>query len=299
MSQRELIAFYAPDIVQMQQINQIRYNPAIDQFGKLKMIRDHSNNRRVFVDVGDPVVYTHTRDIQFGQKLFLQITYEFWYPEHPEMLKGDKEAGKLDGRFLTITLDDERLPVIYETAMNCGCFYEVYATDRIGGKAFQEISSIALPSKYKGKPIAGILKPGIDKKTGIMMNAGFHTVAELFCAENGKRLPGSIVRCLETRQYQLETVETLELLPFEGGYASIYHNNGLIMDGGRPESYLLWLSYPENYYAGWNRHQSQRRYGLNPDKEGFHNPFWIQSVFFADESPGLLSNVVTNERIKF
>ncbi|MGR3320229.1 MAG: hypothetical protein ACUZ8O_17320, partial [Candidatus Anammoxibacter sp.] len=284
MFQYELIEYYAPDITQIQQINQLRYNPVIDQFGKLTMIRNHENKERIFVDVCKPIVYTQTRDIQLGKKRYLQLTYEFWYPEHPKMFKGDKEAGRLDGRFLTITLDENNLPVIYETAMNCGCFYEVYVTDRINEEVFQQLSSNSMPVKYKGKPISGILQVDGDYKVGIMMTAGFHTVARLYCVEDGKRLPGFKTRCLKTRSYQLETVESLELLPFEGGYASIYQNNGLVKNGGRLESYLLWMGYPENYYAGWNRHQSQRRYDLDPDKNGFHNPFWIKSLLLVENN---------------
>ncbi|MGR3176551.1 MAG: hypothetical protein ACUZ8E_00660 [Candidatus Anammoxibacter sp.] len=294
MSQCELLEYYAPDIVQIQQINQLRYNPAMDQFGKLMMIRNHEKKEQIFVDVCKPIVYTHTRDVRFDKNRYLQLTYEFWYPEHPKMFKGDKEAGRLDGRFLTITLDDSNLPVIYETAMNCGCFYEVYITGRINEEVFQQLSSNSMPVKYKGKPISGILQAGSDNKVGIMITAGFHTVVKLYSVEDEKKLPG-----FKTRSYQLKTVESLELLPFEGGYASIYQNNGLVKNGGRLESYLLWMGYPENYYAGWNRHQSQRRYDLDSDKNGFHNPFWIKSVLFGEKSSISFSNAIANERIEF
>ena len=104
MSKEELLKHYAPDIIQAQQINQLKYNPSMDQIGQLKLVRNKKNDARVFVDVSKPTVYTHTRELNFGTKKYKQLSYEFWYPEHPKMFNGDKEVGLLDGRFLTITL---------------------------------------------------------------------------------------------------------------------------------------------------------------------------------------------------
>lgn len=283
MSRQELLAFYAPNIVQAQQVNQLRYNPAIDQIGRLKMVGHRCSDICVFVDVSSPAVYTHTRNVSFGDTKYLQLTYEFWYPEHPEMFEGDKEAGLLDGRFVTITLDENHTPVIYETAMNCGCFYEVYLTDNIDKQVLADLSGATMPSSYNGKPVSGVLSAG--SKINIEMNAGFHTVTRIsnVTGEEG------IAENVSVRPYRLDTIKRLELLPLGNGYASIYHSNGLIRTGGRPESYLMWMSYPENYYAGWNRHHSQRRYGLNPDKDGFHNPFWIQSIMPEADTSDLIT----------
>lgn len=277
IDRNDLLSFYAPEIVQAQQINQLRYNPAMDQIGMLKIIRNRNNDVKVFVDVSQPVVYSHIRKVQIGINICTQLTYEFWYQEHPEMFEKDKEAGLLDGRFLTITLDESNQPIIYETAMNCGCFYEIYVTGQISKDAFSQLSDTTLPTTFRGKPVSGILPS--HGKLCILMNAGFHTVTKL-----DKTIDSNIVKKSRKQMYNLENAEAVELIHFEDGYTSVYNNNGLIRDGGRPESYLLWMSYPENYYAGWNRHQSQRRYGLDPNTDGFHNPFWIQSVFLEESS---------------
>ncbi len=288
MAIKELFEYYAPDIVQSQQVNQLRYNPTADQIGKFKLIRNKNNETCAFVDVSLPAVYTHARKIQTGEHQYIQLTYEFWYPQQPEMYDDDKKAGLLDGRFLTITLNENNIPVIYETAMNSGHFYEIYITEHINKEVFEQISENSFPTMYNEKPISGILN--IDKKLFIIMSAGFHRVTKL-----DNVIDEALYNKAQIQPYYLEDVETLELLPFENSYASIYHTNGLIRNGGRPESYLLWIGYPENYFAGWNRHQSQRRYGINPETDGFHNPFWITSLFLNHKTPSFLSGITNTD----
>lgn len=288
MTRDELFVHYAPDIVQFQQVNQLKYNPSMDQIGQLKLIHNEKKNINVFVDVSLPIVYTHSSEIHRENLIYTRLTYEFWYPEHPEMFDGDKEAGLLDGRFLTVTLDEKNVPVIYETAMNCGCFYEIYVTENIKKEVFDQISQNKFPTYYQEKPISGIINS--DGKIFITMNAGFHTVVKL-----DNVLDNEVQDKVKIYPYHIENAETLELLPLENGFASIYNSTGLIRDGGRPESYLLWMGYPENYFAGWNRHQSQRRYGLNPEKEGFHNPFWITSLLKNPDNYSISRNITKKE----
>ena len=155
--------------------------------------------------------------------------------------------------------------------MNCGCFYEVYFSDKARKHAIQECIKNPLPTNYNGKPVSGILSA--NDKIRIVMKAGFHTVTKI-----DNVISDDVFNIAKVRSYYLGKAEALALLPFENGYASIYQGNGLVRNGGRPESYLLWMGYPANYYAGWNRHHSMRRYGLDPSIDGFHNPFWVQSV---------------------
>jgi hypothetical protein len=279
MSEGELIRYYAPRILQAEEPAEARtYDADFDRFGHLRLEQKGPSELIVRSDVSVPVLYTYAREALIGAWFYRQISYEFYYPEHPSMFPRDLEAGPLDGRFLTITLDGENRPILYESAMSCGCYHEIYVTRHTEALARSAAGHRPHDGKHysagRRRPqdsqlvIKGVVDEGRTATLGL--DAGFHLL-ESFNTGPVPKQKGK----LKVKTYELRDGESLELLRYGDRYVSIYRRDGMIKGGERPESNLLWLAYPALHAPGWSRHPWVRRWGFEPESAGSHNPAFL------------------------
>lgn len=75
------------------------------------------------VDTAVPVAYFEPSLVRFGEQVLLQLSYTFWFPERVARGPLDPYAGPIDGLVWRVTLNDDGLPLLWESIHACGCYY--------------------------------------------------------------------------------------------------------------------------------------------------------------------------------
>lgn len=223
---------YAPILV-VERAADPRYAPDADRLGQvIATDMDH-----VEVRPDQPALYSYVRRVLLMGHEHDQLVYVAWFPEHPALTTNDPMAGHIDGLTVRITLDRGGRPAIVETMANCGCFHGLYPSQRLEAAAVAEY----------GEPAEG-MRYALAREAGRKLNTH---IPSLLTEENGNDRPVVYVaagwhaimhvsfkpaEASGRETYSLRPYADLELLPTpDGGYTSMFYDNGLVRHAQRPE----------------------------------------------------------------
>lgn len=233
------------------------YEPEVDRIGSFRLeAEDGARGRddartepRPVVDVSRPASYAYVTRLPLHGHQLTQLVYTFWYPEHPK-LKGfvDLEAGEIEGITLRITLDAAGEPRLYETIYNCGCFHRLFVDRRLEEAAAAQYGPpqgdrpYSIQRSVDGRIdwiVPELVEVDPRGRPFFFVRSGFHLPAavryelpEGFLREDGTPKGEAV-------PYRLHPYRDLEHQPWEGGWASIFTDTGLVRGAGRLEGVLL------------------------------------------------------------
>lgn len=192
------------------------------------------------VDVREATVYYQPSFTRFGDSVLLQMSYVIWFPERPAMVPLDSYAGPFDGLIWRVTLDEEGLPLVYDTIHPCGCYHYFYAAQplqRQGEAGYWQEPKLLPQDDIAHEPLA--LR--VASETHYLRRVVRRTE---MVGEN-------------SATYRLLPYQELLSLPVSAGQtASLFDEEGLLPISSRLERYWLWPSGVKNPGAmrQWGRH---------------------------------------------
>jgi hypothetical protein len=240
-----LLEYYAPVVVQ-ESAEQPPYDPAVDRFGKVWLEGSRDTTIEPHVDTTQPALYAYADRKRIQNIITTQLVYTFWYPEHPKLSRFDPEAGRMEGWTLRITLNQDNRPLLFESVSNCGCYYKVFPSERLEAWSQSEYpekladKTFHLENRLPGKidvviPETVQLKDNPTQREVIYYSAGKHQLITV--------RPTSAMSVADQKapleHYQLLPYEELENLPLGTYKASLFDENGLVLNADRPECTLL------------------------------------------------------------
>ena len=233
-----LLTRFAPVVVQEAPPADAPYAESIDQIGHVVA----PDQQSVAVSTDFAAVYAYARRIYLQDAPHVQLTYTFWYPEHPALKDGDPEAGHVEGVTFRVTLDQNDRPAFFETVYNCGCYHRLYPATDIESAARQAYGGV-----MQGKSLA-IERSVAHRKDLIVPNAvdvpqdatahpvlrvraGWHGIVDVGFEEN--KDPDEPHHAAN---YRLTPYEQLEQLRTPNGQlTSMFYSNGLVKGAQRKE----------------------------------------------------------------
>ncbi|MBK8267239.1 MAG: hypothetical protein IPK83_02595 [Planctomycetes bacterium] len=240
---RKLLEQLAPEILQEARGDN-RYETQCDMIGAVHLggRRDHIE---VDIQTDHPSVYAFSGRTILNSREHVQLSYCYWFPEHPPTRPGDPEAGPIDGATIRITLDADSRPAIIEAVQNCGCHYRCFAAtylDDAARKEFgpppkPELSSLTRPDSGAIEVLSGDLFKLPDNasiRPVIISPAAYHVPVGIQFAETSTQST-----TLTRHRYDLLPYEMLENMPTDFGRASMFGADGLVHNAGRGEGWLL------------------------------------------------------------
>lgn len=235
----QILKDYAPVIVQ-ERPDSVSYDRVIDCFGKVTAPDDQT----VVIDTLEPTVYAYARHLRIQNRPCTQLTYTYWYPEHPKLKPRDLEAGLIEGITLRITLDEHDGPITFETLYNCGCYHRTYPTTGLEDAAAGVFDSpekgkrFVVERRVPGK-IDAMVPKLVDASVGdrpvIRAHAGWHGIANVAMDEAGHEN-----EVIDNDRYTLRPYHDLERLTTpDGRTVSMFYENGLVKNAQRLEGIIF------------------------------------------------------------
>lgn len=267
----DLLTRYAPVLVQ--EIDPGADYPAQDdRIGALRLGASEKGIPRPEVDTTLAVSYAYTQTLPLGDRELTQLVYTFWYPEHPKLKSVDAGAGPIEGITLRLTLDESRRPRLFETIYNCGCSHRLFVDSELERQAAAEYGPPEGDRPYSiQRDLDGridlVVPELVDFVPGeplhFFVRAGFHMPAAVRFG-----LPPTVSEGT-ARRYAVRPYRELERMPFEGGWASIFDENGLVRGAKRPLEEAL-LTPLGIYRAGHPRQRGTQL--IHFDQADFDDP---------------------------
>ncbi len=240
---------YAPILVQgFQEREKTEYDYGADAIGnpyleEEELVKINTKEPRVFCRIEHTSVY--------DQKV-KQLVYALWYPTRPV---GTVEQGNIDGHILRITLGANGSPVLYESTQSCGCFYGVFASEKLeiwAKKEFQRSlphKKYVLEKKHESKSdwvIRGLVSLKEGERPVLCISKGQHFCQTILSS-------GEVnLENIDQKKYQLVDYEKLNQIPrYDGKTGSMFNDEGLVWGGRRWKEELIFTSLE---YPGWPRH---------------------------------------------
>ncbi|MBI4579837.1 MAG: hypothetical protein HY718_09055 [Planctomycetes bacterium] len=240
----ELLARYAPAIV-LDWPDQRTYPTDTDQFGEV-YLTGQPTSVQVHVNTARPVVYAYKSEAKIDGKRHPQLVYVWWFPERPEMTRGDAAAGRIDGDTLRITLDSRGRPAVFEVVQGCGCGHLVFVAEHVETMARrqwgrpEERKELVVERAVGDKRdliVAGVIAvPERDAHPVVYVKAGYHSVTAVRCVPD---VEPQVAGAIEKRTYAIDAYDHLNRLPLGDGVGSMFGPDGLVHNAGRREGYLL------------------------------------------------------------
>ncbi len=199
----QLARYYAPILVQghlsPQHDEPYRWPPEVDSIGRPFLVRLPNGRLRTEIDVSQPTVYALAERRRLGTHDHVQLTYTVWYPRRPRTKAIDIEAAHIDSGVLRITLDEQNVPLLYETVLACGCYHKAFVEDRVEAAAREYFGPpergkhFSVEKNVPGRidwEVAGLVDTPTYEPVGpvVFVSAGEHRVQGLHSA-NGFRWP--------------------------------------------------------------------------------------------------------------
>ncbi len=236
-----LLQRYAP-VIGVEWPDRRQYDDTDDRIGAVRL----SNGRKgveVYIDPADPTIYSYTSVAKIHGQRLQQLNYVWWFPERPEMAKGDPVAGPIDGAVLRITLDSDNEPSFIETSLNCGCAHGVFVSEKVeaaarkvfGGPLPDKRFAVErdVPGKYDVVVIDTFETGPAPGRPLVLSYAGYHEICQI------KFLAPESFEIVEDASYRIEGYDSLDRLPLGNGIASMFGSDGLVHFAGRREGFLL------------------------------------------------------------
>jgi len=235
----DLLARYAPIIVQEATATDATYDPGIDEIGIVAAISPDA----IEVRPHESAMYAYAREVCIAGCAHVQLIYTHWYSEHPALKPKDPEAGHIEGVTLRVTLGRDFQPAFFETLYNCGCYHRLYPTDRLEAMAAAEFGrpvtgkNWSIERAVEGKKDLIVLDPvrtvGVedDARPVIRVRAGWHGIVDV--GFDVEKHPGERHA---SKAIVLHRYAELERLPTDDGrITSMFYDNGLVKHAERRE----------------------------------------------------------------
>lgn len=97
-----------------------------DRIGSLRMDPD----RGAVVDTSTAVVYGRVTFTRVNERILPQAVYSVWFPGRPKSSLFDLVGGNFDAIVWRATLDEDGVPLVYDTMHACGCYHWFFPTRR-------------------------------------------------------------------------------------------------------------------------------------------------------------------------
>ncbi len=177
------------------------------------------------VDDGAPALYGYVSYTRFRGAPLLQLNYVVWFSERPSKGGIDWYGGRLDGVVWRVTLDEDGVPLVYDSIHSCGCYHQVFPTERL---------ALAAPGEPDSEPLfipqaAPVLRPG--GRIGLTLRAGDHYLVGVAALPEGAG---------GQRAYRLLDYDALRRLRGEHGAAGLFRADGIVAGTERLERWFLW-----------------------------------------------------------
>jgi len=213
------------------------------------------------IDNTHPVVYTRLSFTRFQGQILTQLNYVIWFASRPKESDWDIYGGVLDGLTFRVTLDNQGVPLSYETMHNCGCYYRVYP-----GKSLRLRAAFSAP-----EPPLILTSPEVDWQTQtltIALDSRTHYVQHLFSS--------SRVETDSASPYVLADYSRLLSLPEGNRRRSLFSEDGTVSASARLERFLLW---PTGVYSAGAMRQFGRHAIAFVGRRHFDDPYLLQQLF--------------------
>lgn len=233
-----LVRAYAPsyDIATINDADRIGRLQWIDLGG---LVHDADERYWLDVDTNQPVVYQRLEFTRFDGKVLPQLVYTVWFSERPMESSSDLQAGRLDGLVWRVTVDDDGAPLAYDSIQPSGRYAMFFPTRRLqpDREAAEAVESLAewlySPIGVAVEDWTGSTWPG---PLSLRVSSRTHQLVGL--SEPGETWGTPI---FDNPPYVLVAEDTLRALPLpDGGFRSIYNQDGIVPDTERLGRLLLW-----------------------------------------------------------
>lgn len=239
-----LLVRFAPIIVQ-ERVPNPSYDAKVDLIGTVGSEGTVQRNR-VVVTTSSASLYGYAQPTLIDGRRLTQLTYTWWFPEHPKLKPMDAEAGRIEGATLRITLDSNGRPSLFETVLNCGCYHRCYPSASVEAASCATFASPLLGKKFcvereVADKIDWVVAETVEVADGpnarpiVFSRAGYHGPAGV-SFDQGEIRQRTV---LQHRPYAFRSYMDLERLPVGEGYASMFGPDGLVRGARRLEGFLL------------------------------------------------------------
>ncbi len=212
-----------------------------------------------------PVVYTQLSFTRFAEQILTQLNYVIWFSARPMESDWDMYGGVLDGLTFRITLDEQGVPLVYESMHNCGCYYRVYPSHRL-----QARKAFSAP-----EPPLILASPEVDWQVGVIklaLNSRTHYVQHLF---SDGQADASLAK-----PYTLAEYSTLLSLPTTRHQRrSLFSEDGTVSASRRLERLVLW---PSGIYSPGAMRQLGRHAIAFIGRRHFDDPYLLERMFIRN-----------------
>ncbi len=269
----DLLRRWAPIFVQ-ESDPEAGYPLEADRLGSLELVATPDSPRpEVVVDTDRPVTYAYRDTLRLRGQDHVQLVYTFWYPEHPALKKPvDPGAGPIEGITLRITLDSEGHPRLYETVYNCGCSHRVFVDRETEEAAAREYGPPEADRPYS-------VQRALDDRIDWIVPELVDLVPgrrPIFFVRGGHHFPAAIryetpasIDLSNAESYEVRPYAELERTPFQGDWASVFDEKGLVRGGHRTMEEIM-LTPLGLYRAGHPRQRGTQL--IHFDQADFDDP---------------------------
>lgn len=245
------------------------YRNAYNRIGKPKAEKTKGGDVQIFVDPGEPVIYTMEKDFSTTRGDYRNLIYRIHFSEVPfSIVPFNLTWGDNVGLMVVITLDSRERPVLVTTVHTCGCYVAIVPTTELPRDAFPENWSDETLEVF-GEKLPPILdfRGRDDPRLMVHIRPEVHRVMDLEVVENRHVEVSKIYRLVGT---VAEPVRILENLPLEGETVSFYHEDGFMqgyVKGSVKPFETMFLSLPSlDLFVGADK--------AYDDPEKTENPFY-------------------------
>ena len=202
------------------------HSQEFNRIGRPSVAAVDGGGEKVFIDAEDPAVYFLNRSFRTEKATYTNLIYRIHFPGTPfSLVPFNLTAGKNVGLMVVVTLDADHMPVLVTTVHTCGCYKAIVPT--------QYLPQEALPERWSGERLRvygeklpsqlqfdGVTSPQIL----VHLRPGVHRVMDLE-VRAPQFLSNDRFRMVPM---QLEPMDRLERLPFNGSTTSLYHEHGVL-----------------------------------------------------------------------
>jgi len=179
------------------------------------------------INTDRPTVFQHLSHTRLGNRVLLQLNYTIWFPSRPKKSVFDLLGGHLDGITWRVTLLPNGKPWLFDTIHNCGCYHLFFPTQYTGAIDQQTrfTESYFVPQRH-----ALIIKQAM--RPVVRIAAKTHYIDRVYFDPN---------QSYQVIRYHWDTTDNLRSLTLkDGGYRSLFREDGIIAGTERNERYLFW-----------------------------------------------------------
>lgn len=173
-----------------------------------------------------PIIYTSPSYTVWQGEVLLQLNYTLWLSKRPSRYKSDPLAGHMDGMTWRVTLGRDGVPLIYDTIHNCGCYHMFFPSADLQWKNLTE--------PYQEDALVAAKAPSLGHGERIILSV--NSASHYLEAIDKGAIPVGV-------RYQLADYAELKALPHpDGGYKSLFNDEGLVDGTERIERFFFWPS---------------------------------------------------------